>query len=126
MIIDDDPRMLRLLKRTLLPFRNPPLHIMEACGGQEGLEILRSQKPDVILLDLAMPEISGYDILKELEAEPLYHDTSVILMTGIELKEQDFLIHELSIYNSSGFPVSSALKSINFLVKELSKVRKSQ
>ena len=59
----------------------------EACGGREGLDIIAQGPPDLVLLDLAMPEVSGYDVLNAIRATSSPHPVRVILMSGVALGE---------------------------------------
>ena len=59
LIVDDDARNLRLLEAMLLP---QGFRIAKALDGEEALEKVRQHAPDVILLDVMMPKMSGYEV----------------------------------------------------------------
>lgn len=84
--VDDDPVARYLLKRLLSDTR---FDFVEASGGREGLLMARSHRPDVILLDLAMPDMPGFDFLEELRADPELRDIPVIVVTGMPLAEDE-------------------------------------
>lgn len=67
LIIDDDPDTLTLIAMALRVLGHQPIR---ARGGREALEILAAQTPDLILLDLMMPEIDGYETLRRIRALP--------------------------------------------------------
>lgn len=67
LIIDDDPNTLVLLSTALRVMGHHP---MPAHGCREALEILATKVPDLILLDLMMPEIDGYETLRRIRALP--------------------------------------------------------
>ena len=58
-------------------------------NGREGMQKLKQEMPDVLILDLMMPEISGYDILDFLEKEGLKDEIPVILITAKELTKEE-------------------------------------
>src|SRR5207237_2771386 len=63
LVIDDDPDMLDMLRQLLT---SEQYNVRTARDGQEGLAEIRRQTPDIVLLDLAMPELSGAATLKEI------------------------------------------------------------
>ncbi len=85
LIVDDDPNIIRLFSR-MLKVSASPLRILEAFGGQEGIEIARRELPDVMLLDLSMPDLSGYAVLKEVANDKAMAGIKVIIVSahGIE------------------------------------------
>ena len=86
LIIDDNERDRYLLKHWL---RNSSLMITEAATGKEGLTKARQEHPRLILLDLAMPEMSGFEVLDELKADPETDSISVIISTSVQLSDSD-------------------------------------
>ncbi|MGQ9717581.1 MAG: pyridoxal-phosphate dependent enzyme, partial [Anaerolineae bacterium] len=82
-ILEDDPGARRLLRR-ILQVRGP-YQILEAENGREGLELIRRERPDLILLDLMMPEIDGFGVLEVLQTEEELQDIPVIVVTAKEL-----------------------------------------
>ncbi len=79
LIVDDSVDIHRLLKIRL---RDQNLDILTASTGAEGLRITREVKPDLILLDIDLPDCSGFDVLAELKNDPLTHDLPVIFVSG--------------------------------------------
>jgi len=67
LIVDDD-RSIRLLLVALL--RRQGYQMLEACNGREALAEMRAGKPDLVVMDLVMPEASGWDVLRERAADP--------------------------------------------------------
>src|SRR2546426_504444 len=68
LIIDDDPDLLRLVQRTL-EF-TAGWDVMTAGSGAAGIELARRTTPDVILVDVMMPEMDGYEVCRRLKADP--------------------------------------------------------
>lgn len=66
LVIDDEPPIRRLLRTTLTA---QDYRVIEAADGQEGLSLLRHEKPDVLLLDLGLPDIDGLELIRKIRAE---------------------------------------------------------
>ena len=70
-LIDDEPLAISRLKRLLSRYENDFNIIAEAKNGQEGLELIEKHKPELIFLDIEMPEMSGFDMLSKLSYMPI-------------------------------------------------------
>lgn len=79
-LIADDNRLIRMLVRAALT----PLgcRLIEAADGNEALSIATEQQPDVILLDVMMPEMHGYDVLAALRANAAFEDCRILMLTA--------------------------------------------
>ena len=84
LIIDDDPDALRMAKTLLAKER---LDILSAAGGIPGLEIARREKPDLVLLDLEMPDMSGFDVCRARKTDPELCMIPVLLLSGLATAE---------------------------------------
>ena len=82
-IIDDDPNAVRLLKRILQVRGQYILH--EATTGREGLEMIRRERPDTVLLDLMMPDLDGFGLLQVMKEDEALRDIPVIVVSAKEL-----------------------------------------
>ncbi|MBN1179055.1 MAG: pyridoxal-phosphate dependent enzyme [Anaerolineae bacterium] len=82
-ILEDSPSASRLLRRILQAHGD--YQIFEAHDGRTGLEMIRRERPDVILLDLMMPEIDGFGVLDALKKEDELKDIPVLVVTAKEL-----------------------------------------
>jgi CheY-like chemotaxis protein len=80
LIIDDDPDLLRLVGRTL-EF-TAGWDVVTAGSGAAGIELARSATLDVILVDVMMPEMDGYEVCRRLKADPATGTVPIILLTA--------------------------------------------
>jgi hypothetical protein len=71
--IEDNPLNLRLVERVLA--ERPAIRFLAAMQGAQGLKLARENHPDVILLDLHLPDISGQDVFNQILADPSLRDT---------------------------------------------------
>ncbi len=79
-ILEDNPDASRLLRRILQA--RGDYQIFEAQDGRAGLEMIHRERPDVILLDLMMPEVGGFEVLEALEADENLRGIPVIVVTA--------------------------------------------
>lgn len=86
-IIDDNPLDARLIRRILEAQRT--YDIFEARSGQEGLKLVGEHRPDLIVLDLTMPEMDGFEVIETLKASPDTRDIPVIIVSAKELAPQE-------------------------------------
>lgn len=100
LIIDDDRDILQSLQNSLeLP--KIELEIITADRGMKGLQAAKQLKPDVVILDLQMPDVDGFEVLDEIKADPMLSHVKVIMLTardnsknmweGIDRQLDDFI-----------------------------------
>ncbi|MCS7286612.1 MAG: response regulator [Anaerolineae bacterium] len=77
--IEDEPEMIELIRIIL---EKKGFEVKGAVGGKEGLEKARSEKPDLILLDLMMPEMDGWEVYRQLKSDEELKDIPVIIVTA--------------------------------------------
>ncbi len=123
LVVDDDPAMARFLSLALAasqqasPTAGQPIRLMSALTGQEALEHLgrsaagrhngqEAERPDAILLDLNLPDLSGWNILAVLQESPEWRSIPVILVTAADLRE--VMDHERKVLQvSTNRPLTS-------------------
>jgi CheY-like chemotaxis protein len=100
LVVDDDPDTLRLLKR-MLGARPLSCRVEVAGGGEEALAMLTRVRPDVVLLDLAMPGLDGYGVLARMrmQAGP---PIPVIAVTGRDDPEETMIVDALLVTRGAG------------------------
>jgi signal transduction histidine kinase/CheY-like chemotaxis protein len=86
LIIDDDEVHRYLLKQLL---KDTPYALLEAEGGRNGVQLAREKAPHLIFLDFLLQDMTAFDVLDELKADPRTREIPVILQTSHELKEDE-------------------------------------
>ncbi len=85
LIADDEPHIRRLVSFTL---GNRGYEVIEAVDGGDALERIRTEHPDLVLLDVMMPVMTGYDVLREVKADPATADVPVIMLSAKSQKAE--------------------------------------
>jgi DNA-binding response OmpR family regulator len=80
LVADDDVELLSLIARHL---RRLDATVLEASDGEEALKIARREKPDLVVLDVMMPGISGWEVCRAIREDETLAQTRVIMLTGI-------------------------------------------
>src|SRR5688572_17256578 len=83
-IVEDDDNT-REVFRTILEHNG--MHVVEAVDGVAGIEMVRRQHPDVLLLDLALPGLDGQTVARRLKADPRTADVPIIIVTAAAEEE---------------------------------------
>jgi two-component system cell cycle response regulator DivK len=79
LIVDDNRDNMELIRFLV---EQAGHQVLTARHGKEGLQLAQEHRPDLILLDLAMPELDGWEVARELKAEPLTRDIPLIAITA--------------------------------------------
>jgi DNA-binding response OmpR family regulator len=79
LIAEDDPLLLPLLKAT---FRTSGLRVLTAGTGTQALDLARAERPDLMLLDVGLPEMSGYEVCRALKTDPETAGIRVVMLTA--------------------------------------------
>ena len=116
LVVDDDPNFARLLVR-MLKASEPRLRVLEAAGAVEGLDLMRSQRPDLVLLDLLMPGLSGYEVLAQAQRDEALAGTPIILISGQTLDQETApIVGDLSLKRPTGLTLNEILQSLQALL----------
>ena len=83
LIVDDDPDLVEAVTMIL---ESKDYDVIAAYGGIEGLEKAKTEEPDLIVLDVMMPDKDGYVVCKELKADPQYSKIPILLLTAVVSK----------------------------------------
>jgi signal transduction histidine kinase/CheY-like chemotaxis protein len=79
LVVDDDPHVIDMVRQLL---EEDPYEIVAAADGQEALEAVAHRRPDVILLDLLMPNMDGFAVIEHLQQDPEYRRIPIIVLTA--------------------------------------------
>ena len=86
LVVDDDPKAVDLIAVRLADFATT---VLRAFGGREAIEVARRELPDVLLLDLMMPDVSGFDVVAALHQFPDTAKIPIVVVTAKNVTEQD-------------------------------------
>ena len=84
LIIEDDEFLRGLINKKLSA---EGFNIISAVDGEEGIKKAKEQKPDLILLDLVLPNIDGFEVLEKIKADPNVSAVPVIILSNLSQKE---------------------------------------
>lgn len=103
-LIADDEREIRDLVRFILEFEG--YQVMAACTGEEAIGLALQEKPDLILMDVRMPRMTGYEACRLIRAEPALRDVPVMFLSargqdeeiraGLEAGANEYLLKPIS------------------------------
>jgi two-component system cell cycle response regulator DivK len=83
LIVEDDPRSLKMIRMTLRPYG---YSLLEATDGEEALKVACSDKPDLIIMDLRLPKVSGLEVTRQLRQMSNFNHISIIAITAYAMK----------------------------------------
>jgi CheY-like chemotaxis protein len=86
LVVDDDPRSVEIIGAYL---EKGGYTVLRTYSGSEGLQVAQSHLPDLIVLDLMMPEVSGFDIVETLKASSRTSDIPIVVLTAKHLSTED-------------------------------------
>jgi len=79
LIVEDNPIHMKLMEMTL---RDKHYTLLKATDGEKALDIATRERPDLILMDLNLPEMTGFEVTKKLKENPLFSHTLIIAITA--------------------------------------------
>ena len=102
LIVDDDAKAVEVIA-SFLP--TSAYNIIRAYGGQEAITMARSEQPDLVLLDLMMPEMDGFEVVEILRQDPATAAIPIVVITAKEITNEDHvaLSGDIHIVNKSEF-----------------------
>lgn len=116
LIVDDEPNIVMSLEYT---FKKNNFEVFIARDGQEALDILKNALPDIIILDVMMPNVDGYNTLEQIKSDPRLKHTKVIFLSA-KNKEKDIekgLALGANLYMTKPFSVKKLVDQVNELTK---------
>ena len=83
LVADDEPSMLELVARHLKTMDDPKLEVLEASDGDQAWQLAREHLPDLVVLDVMMPGMSGWEVCRKIREDVALAHTGVVMLTGI-------------------------------------------
>ncbi len=83
LVADDEPGVRALLSAILSREREQPYELFFASDGEEALQMARSEQPDMVLLDIRMPKMSGHEVCRKLRADSLTSHMGIVMVTAL-------------------------------------------
>jgi CheY-like chemotaxis protein len=83
LVADDEPTMLELVARHLKSMHDPKLDVIEASDGEQAWRLAREHLPDLVVLDVMMPGMSGWEVCRKIREDVALAHTGVVMLTGI-------------------------------------------
>jgi two-component system sensor histidine kinase/response regulator len=106
LIVDDTPAMIKTLADAL---KNPDYKIFAATNGANALKIVADEIPELILLDIMMPEMDGYEVCKKLKTNDATRSIPVIFITALDYEENETFGLELGAVDYITKPIKSSI-----------------
>jgi DNA-binding response OmpR family regulator len=118
LLVDDDEHILRSLEIYL---KMEEFRVMTAPGGKEALDVLKETKPDLIVLDIMMPEVDGFQVLEYIKGDSRIKNVPVIMLTA---KSQDIDVLKgyqegIASYMTKPFNLNELVDNINLIFESL-------
>jgi len=117
LIAEDELPILRVISKKL---EHSGYAVFTAPNGKEALKILAKEKPDILLLDLIMPEVDGFEVLEQMKKKDLFKETRVIIFSN--LGQESDIAHAREL-GASDFVIKSNI-SIKSVVEKIESVLK--
>ena len=116
MFIDDNPVDRTLMSRLLTQY---DFYVLLAEDGTKGLGMAQEEKPDLILLDILLPDISGIELCKKLKKNPATQDIPLIFYTSIDTPKNliDYASYGVRDYIQKTMPPEELIASIKSILK---------
>jgi DNA-binding response OmpR family regulator len=112
LLVEDEPLLANLLKQRL---EKENFKVLHASDGEEGLKVLKTSQPDLILLDIILPKISGFELMERLRSDPAFGKSPIVIISNLG-QESD--VEKGKVLGAIGYFVKAKM-SIEDLVKRV-------
>ena len=114
-LADDDIEIRRILKRTVSTL---DCDVMEAEDGEQGLELIIEYRPDLVILDVMMPTISGWELCKYIRSKPALEKTPIVMLTAIgkTVNEMTSPLYGADAYLDKPFDIEDIVEVVSRLL----------
>ncbi len=107
LVVDDEPDVVKLIEASLT---SDGFEVLKAYDGISAIDVIENERPDLVLLDLMMPVMSGYEVCEQLKGNPVTHDIPIICLTSAHAPS----VREQSVRLGAAYVIEKP-----FLIKEL-------
>ena len=121
LVVDDDPNMVAAVEAVL---QSESYNVVTAADGEEGLRKVATEQPDLIILDVVMPGKHGFQVCKEIKADPKFARIPVLMLTvypgdreKLNLSMQEGMTMEAEDYIQKPFNPDEFLNRVERLIK---------
>jgi len=117
LVVDNEPQTVEMLTGYL---QTEGFTVLQAYGGKQGIDLAIEKQPDAIILDLMMPEVSGFDVVQRLQAHPEAREIPILIFTAKHLTAEDrqrLTSHVQAISLKSGSGKENLLRALERLGK---------
>lgn len=113
LVVDDEPNIRRFIKHEL---SNRGHDVIEASGGKEAVDLARKFHPDLITLDITMPDINGFDVTAVLKNDPQTKDIPILIISVIEDKQKAYRLGA-NDYITKPISIDLLMKRVDYLLE---------
>ncbi len=116
LLVDDEPNI-RVALRFLV--QNEGYQVLEAANGEEALQKMEEHQPDIVVLDVMMPGIDGFEVAKRIRATPNFEHTRIIFLTAKGTQNDRFQGYATGgeVYLTKPFDNAELINTINEVVE---------
>jgi DNA-binding response OmpR family regulator len=82
LIVDDEQHIRLLIEQTLEELEDHGVELLTAVDGEQALDVVANQPPDLVFLDVSMPKMDGFEVARTIKADPAMAGTTVIMLTA--------------------------------------------
>ena len=116
LVADDDEDIVFMLKSML---EKNGYEVVTAADGEQALRVLRTQTPDLMIVDLTMPNMSGWNFTTKVRQNERFKNTPIIVLSGLlENQREPEVFESASIYMPKPFDIFEVLKKVQDLLKQ--------
>lgn len=106
---DDDVNLMEILQ---LKFKSEGYDVVSAYDGEEALIKMRAEKPDLVVLDITMPKMNGYTLVREMKSDETLKGIPVIVLSGKDTMQDIFKIEGVGTYLVKPFEFDDLLAKV--------------
>ena len=121
MLVEDNPQNMKLLEILL---RAKSYDLLKACDGEEALDMATREQPDLIVMDMQLPKMSGVEVTRRLRQMPVFRQTPIIALTAFAMRgdRERFLEAGCNAYISKPIHTRELPKIIDQMLQEHKKL----